>query len=246
VLARDAVWGEDTTHLGRAPDGSKVEAEVVRDLATKETVGVAVGGVPTAEDAVALLERTAQERGGWPLVRMADQGSINRDARVVARLDEERVVHLLSRVHTPTDNAATERGHGEIKGEAKLGCGVRLADVQEARERVERARLTLDEGRLRATLGWRTAAQVGRELPRADTLVDRDTMYEEACNAMEQATLGLTQRRAVLHARREALFDTLERFGLARRHVGRRPRVRPGPGPCSAAQAAVECRGAHP
>lgn len=245
VLARDAVWGEDTTHLGRLEEGAKVEAEVVKDLATQETVGLSVGGVPTAQEALALLEKTALERGGWPLVWLGDSGPINRDLKLVERLRQERVVHLLSRVHTPQDNAATEHQHGEIKGEAGLGKGVRLAALSEAAERAERARRTLDQGRRRATLGWRTAGQVGRELPRADAWVDREAFYRAACDAMEAAVLGLTNRRTLRHARREALFATLERFGLARRYVGPRPRVRPGPGTCSAPRPGVDCPGAQ-
>lgn len=243
VLARDAVWGEDTTHLGRLEDGTKVEGEVVKDLATRETVGLAVGGVPKAQDAMALLQETAEERGGWPLVWMADPGPINRDLDLVEMLRQERVVHLLSRVHTPEDNAATEHQHREIKGEAGLGKGVQLEALSEAAQRAERARCTLDEGRLRATLGWRTAAQAGREAPRADALVDRETFYRAACEAIEAAVHGLECPRDVAHARREAVFATLERFGLAERHVGPRPRVRPGPGPCSALRPGVHCPG---
>jgi hypothetical protein len=41
-----------------------------------------------------------------------------RDATLRALLDSKRVVHLLSRVHTPTDNLATEHQHGEVKREA--------------------------------------------------------------------------------------------------------------------------------
>jgi hypothetical protein len=55
-------------------------------------------------------------------------------------------------------------------------------------------------------------------------------------------TCGRTD--GILRVRREALFETLERFGLAERHVGRRPRVRPGPPACSAARPGVECPGA--
>ena len=245
VQARDALWGGDTTHLGRDAQGEKVEGEVLKDLGTQETVGLSVGGVPSSQDALAAFTRAAEERGGPPLVVMHDRGSIYRTPQYEAVLEREMVVHLFSRVHTPQDNAATEHQHAEIKGEAGLGRGVRLGTAGEADARAQRARRTLDEGRLRATLGWRTAAQVGRELPRADALVDRATFYREACAAMDAAALGLTCLRAVLHARREALFATLERFGLARRHVGRRPRVRPGPGACSAPGPGVECPGAQ-
>jgi transposase InsO family protein len=241
ILARDAVVGEDTTHLGRLADGSKVEGEVVKDLATLETVGFLVGGVPSAKDVIALLERIAEERGGWPLVWMGDQGALNREQGLCARLERERVVHLLSRVHTPTDNAATEHQHLELKGESGLGKGVTVADHEEARARFAAARTTLDEHRLRATKDWRTAADLARDLPRADAVVDRDVFYAAACSAMDAAEHGLKDRRAVLKARREALFAVLVSFGLATRHVGKRPRVRRGPPPCNAAREQVEC-----
>jgi transposase InsO family protein len=135
IVARDAVWGEDTTHLGQEEDGTKVEAEVIKDVATLETVGLSVGAVPTAADVRALLLQTAAERGGWPLVRLGDHGSINRDAGLQAMLAAEQVVHLLSRVHTPTDNGATEHQHRELKGESGLGKGVRTSP-EEARSRL--------------------------------------------------------------------------------------------------------------
>ena len=144
-------------------------------------------------------------------------------------------------MHTPTDNAATEHQHGELKGESGLGKGVTVADPEEARQRFAAARTTLDEHRLRATKDWRTAAELARDLPRADAVVDRDAFYAAACSAMEAAERGPQDRRALLKARREALFTTLVLFGLATRHVGKRPRVRRGPPPCSAVRERVEC-----
>lgn len=244
VHHRDTVWGEDTTHLGRLADGTKVEGEVLKDLATRETVGVSVGGVPTARDVLELLEQAAGERGGWPLVWMADRGAINREGALAARLTQERVVHLLSRPHTPTDNAATERQHRDLKEEAGLGKGTAVCCVEHAAAAVRAARQRLDEHRLRATLGWRTAAQVGHTLPRGDGAVDRDAFYGAATRAMQAAEDGLRTERARARARRKAVFDTLARFGLATRPVGPRPRVRPGPGACNAPAAGVQCPGA--
>lgn len=246
ILARDAVWGEDTTHLGRLVSGQSVDGELIKDLGTLETVGLSVGGPPLSEDLIRLLSQTAEDRGGWPLVWLGDMASINRDARLRALLDSERVVHLLSRVHTPTDNAATEHQHGEVKREAQLGKGVVLASAEQARERAEAARRVLDHGRLRATRGWRTAAELGRALPRADALVDREAFFRAACSAMEKATRGATTKREAQKARREAVFALLEQLGLQRTHVGLRPRVRPGPTACSAHADRVQCPGARP
>lgn len=241
MRARDAVWGEDTTHVGRCEDGAKVEAEVVKDLATLETAGLAVGAVPSAQDVIHLLERLAGERGGWPLALQVDHGSIYRAQGVIERLERERVVLVLSRVHTPTDNAATEHQHGELKRESGLGKGSIVASQAEAHERLCAARRTLDQGRRRATRGWRTAAEVAADLPRADAVVDRGAFHAAARSAMEQAVHGLTHAREACAAARAAFFQTLCAFGLATRHVGRRPRRRPGPPPCSAPGDRVEC-----
>jgi hypothetical protein len=177
-------------------------------------------------------------------VWLGDQGSINRAENVRALLAREHVVHLLSRVHTPTDNGATEHQHQELKAESGLGKGVRV-HAAEARARLEQARDLLDGNRLRATKGWRTARDLARDLPRADALVNRIAFYEAATAAMDTAAEGHSTKRAALRARRAALLDTLVRFGLATRHVGKRPRERPGPTPCTAIEVRVEVHGAR-
>ena len=69
------------------------------------------------------------------------------------------------------------------------------------------------------------------ELPRAEALVNRETFHAAACAAKEQAVLGLTERAAIEQAEQDAVWLTLERFGLARRRRGRCvvpcPRVTP-------------------
>lgn len=240
LQARDAVWGQDTTHLGRGAGGSKVEAEVIKDLGTLQTVGLSVGAAPTATDVVALLKQAARERGGLPLVHLSDHGSIYGATEVVELLKREQVVHLRSRVHTPQDNGATEHQHAELKGESGLGKGARLS-AQEAHVRIQAARTRLDGCRRRATKGWRTAEQLGRELTRADARVNRSAFYSAACSAMDKAEQGLSTCRARLKARRDALYASLEAFGLATRHVGRRPRERPGPVACNASNTQLQC-----
>ena len=72
-----------------------------------------------------------------------------------------------------------------------------MASHDVARERLGAARWTLDHGRLRATKGWRTAAQLAEDLPRADTLVDGEVFYGAACSAMEEAARGRTKVRGL-------------------------------------------------
>lgn len=224
ILGRDTVWGEDTTHLGRLDDGSECAGEHVRDLATSATVSLRAGPPPTARDVLEGLRAAAAARGGWPLVIQRDNGRVYADEGVRAELAREHVVELRSRVHTPTDNPATERAHRELKAEAGLGKGTRLSGHEEARARVASALARLHEGRLRASRGGRTTKELDAVLPRADAVVDRDRFYEATRAAVEAATRGLEDLDAARKAEREAVISTLCELGLARRHVGRRPR----------------------
>jgi transposase InsO family protein len=226
VLARDAVWCEDTTHLGRLCDFGEVSGEVITDRATLSTVSLSVGAPPTSKDAIEDLERAAARRGGWPLVLQHDRASIYGAQEVRDRLALERVVALISRVHTPTDNPVAEHVKRELKEESHLGTGVVLPSDAAAAERLSRAESCL-RVRPRASRGFRTAAELDRELPRGDTLVERARFYGEACSAIEQAVLGHTDPNAIRKAEQDAIWRTLEKHQLARLHLG--PRRAPCP-----------------
>jgi hypothetical protein len=227
VLARDAVWAEDATHVGRLVDGSELQAEVATDRATTRTVIAAVGPPASGEEIRDHLESARTERGVLPYVWQSDEGSANRSEALRVYLEAEQVIHLRSRVHTPTDNPAAEHKNRELKEETGLGEGVRLRDAGEAAERIEPAARRLDEGRLRASRGWRTAAELDHDLPHAGTFVARSVFYAEARSAMREAVLGLTDPKEIRKAEQDAIWSTLERHGLARRHVG--PRRTPCP-----------------
>jgi hypothetical protein len=223
VTAREAVWAEDATHVGRLEGGEELQAEMATDRATTRTVILAVGPPATGKDICRLLDGAKEERGALPLVWQSDEGSANRSEEVRSYLEKEQVIHLRSRVHTPTDNPVPEHKNREIKEESGLGKGVGLADASEAEERIEWARFRIDEGRLRASRGWRTAAELDQEMPRAEALVTRAQFYGEACSAMREAVLGLSDAKEIRRAEQEAVWRTLERHGAARRHVGSRP-----------------------
>ena len=222
VLYRDAVWAQDATHVGRLSSRREIQAEVATDRATTATVIAAVGPPATGEDIQAHLEGAKVEREGLPLVFQSDLGSANTSATLAAYLEKEQVIHLRSRVHTPTDNPVAEHKNRELKDESGLGKGVRLSSCEEAAARLEPARRRLDEQRLRASRRWMTAAQLDQELPRADTRVDRKLFYAEARSAMKEAVLGLTDRDEIRKAEQDAIWRTLERHGLAKLHVGLR------------------------
>ena len=243
VLGRDTIWGEDTTHAGRDETGKEIAVEHVRDRATLHTVALTAGPPPTAEDVVALLRRSALERGGWPLLLQVDPASIYASGIVRRELEAQRVVILRSRVHTPTDNPATEHAHREVKDESGLGKGVVLTGPAEAQGRLERARHVLDDGCRRISRGGYTASALDQMVPRGDAHVDRDGFYAAACAAVREAVRGLEQPRAVRKAERDAIIKTLCEFGLARVHRGPRPRAGSIPMPFQPMTCGTNCAG---
>lgn len=226
VLARDAVWAEDTTHLGRLQDAAEVSGEVITDRGTLSTVSLSVGPPPDARAVLEDLDRAARLRGGWPRVLQHDRASIYGSGLVRERLAREKAIALVSRVHTPTDNPVAEKQNRDLKEESGLGKGVVLEGDAEAAALLEPAAGRL-QVRLRATRGYRSPDELDREWPRGDALVDRARFYEEACSAMREAVLGLTDPDEIREAEQDAVWRTLEKHGLARRHVG--PRRSPCP-----------------
>jgi transposase InsO family protein len=217
VLARDVVWAEDSTHLGRLADRKAILGEVVRDIGAHRTIGLAVGGTLDAEDVVAILEEVRRRRGTLPLVWQTDNAGPYVSGETAGYLDGREVVHLRSLPRTPQHNATSERGIGELKPEAELGKGVVLESVIEPADRLAEAWWRLDHERLRPSLGFRTAAEVDEALPPWQAFVDRRTFYE----AVRRGLLEVEGRewrteRARRRARREVVLRTLERFGLVR------------------------------
>jgi hypothetical protein len=236
VLAKDAVWCEDTTHLARLPDGEEVADELITDRGTLSTVSLSAGPPPTAQDVNAELDRGAAERGGMPLVLQRDRAGIHGAKEVMDRLARDQVVTLDSRVHTPTDNPLAENRNREFKKESGLGKGVVLDRDEDAVARLAPTRRRLHV-RLRASRGWKSSAELDLELPRADALVDRARFYEEANAAKKAAVLGLSDPDEIAKAEQDAVWRTLEKHGLARLHVG--PRRTPSPRPAPVAPASA-------
>jgi hypothetical protein len=55
VLCSNAIWCQDATHLGRRADRKAVEADVVKDRGSLQTLGLSVGPSSTSGDVVLLL-----------------------------------------------------------------------------------------------------------------------------------------------------------------------------------------------
>ena len=80
--------------------------------------------------------------------------------------------------------------------------------------------LRLNRRRVRASRGYLTAAQLDGWLPRGDTLVCRESFMRAARITIELAVHDAESARARRRARREAVYCTLEGFGLVARTRG--------------------------
>jgi transposase InsO family protein len=222
VCARDVMWSMDGTHLARLPNGEPVEGQVVRETATPKILAAEIGPPADGDDVVRLLERVAQERGCLPLVLVTDNGSIYTCGKVEEWLAAHGVVHLLSLPHTPRHNPWVERTHRELKDETGLGKGAVVQDAGEVRERVDEARCRLDYVRLRARLGYTTAAAADAALTAWYDRTTRERFLAAVCRRIAEALPGLCGKRAERKARREAIYASMEEFGLIKRTRGGR------------------------
>lgn len=263
VLARDAVWCLDATHLGRDGNG-EVQGEVLKDACSSSLLMVSVGRPSTSAELIEALQPTYEARGTWPLVLMTDNGAVYCSEAFEAFLVQNGIVHLRNEPHTPQHNAVAERAHGEIKSETGLGKGSRLENLPCGRSTIVEGHQGAQDGiadpsqcpvwvedagaartkaiseehyprwwrdvrdcvhrlnhtRLRATRGYRTAAELDRTRPRAETLVSREDFLRVARFTIDLAVHDASNARARRRARREAIYCTLETFGLVTRTRG--------------------------
>jgi transposase InsO family protein len=222
VHARDALWALDATHLGRV-HGTGIEGQVARDAASRRTTALSVGRPATGADVVALLEAARRQRSALPLVLSTDNGSPYRSALVRDYLETHQVLQLFSLPRTPQHNAVAERGIGELKVDSGLGKGVALPDAETAAHCLQASVLRLDHVRLRACLGYRTAAQADAALSCADALVDRARLFEVTRCAIGRAVLGCRNARERRRAERNTILAALDLAGLTTRRRGGEP-----------------------
>ena len=226
VQARDAVWSMDATHIGGDERG-KVEAEVVREVASGRTLAIGLGPPATGRAVAKLLEVARRERGGAPLVLVSDNGAAYKSRAVGSWLARHRVVHLRSLPRTPQHNPWSEHGNAELKRETGLGKGVRVRCAWTALRGLVKAVERLDHARPRRSRGWLTAAQYDAALPPATRLVGRKRFYAACCCAIRKAVLDCDSPRERRRAERNAILKALERFGLINMTGGGAPCSRP-------------------
>ena len=236
VLARDALWGVDSTLIGRTEEG-EIHALTVRDLCVKRLLSISVGAVPTGRDVVRQLELTARARGGPPLAMLFDNGGANRAEVVQEHLAAEQVVVMWNLPYTPEHNAWTERGIEDVKAEAGLLRAQRraaealqdsvsssktgfAAKAKDLFVRLVDAWVRLDLHTPRADFLGLTPEELDRIAPRADAHVRRARFYEDVCSALESARALHAAPRARRMAEREAVWCALERAGLVTRVRG--------------------------
>ena len=116
---------------------------------------------------------------------------------------------------TPQHNAWAERAIGELKEQARAERTPREVGVLACwQARLDRARGRLNENRLRASRGFRSAEQLDKLGNPGRLEMLRRSFYTSTCEASERAVQGAQGARARRFAGRQAIFDTMEQFGL--------------------------------
>lgn len=217
ILARGAVMGQDSAHVGNCRK-KMVWAEVQKDLAILEGRSRGNGKTLTGQAMLGHLRRL-KAKGRLPLVLSTDNGSAYSCTAVEAWLKRHLVVHLRSRLRTPTDNAATERAIGEGRTLSGLGKGIQLRRAVDGPRLLDKALQVLNRAWPRSSRGGKTSRQLRQSLPHWRATVVRRVFYQTVQRAIRRRTQGLKGRK-LRRETREAIFATLSRFGLARRWKG--------------------------
>ena len=221
VTARDVIWGQDGTHVGRC-ERENVESQVMRDRGSLSVIGVGTGEVANHEAVLLLFKSVTANRGGYPLVWSRDNGSMYAHESVRIHMETHEVIELRSLPRTPEHNGAAENTNREIKDVAELGKGCALASPEAAHVKMVKAQVLLNKNRVRRSKGLKTADELDERLPSAAG-VDRTAFYQKCRSRMRHAVASAKTIRAGRLAEREAVFQTLEEYGLIKRTRGGKP-----------------------
>ena len=228
VHYRDVLWAEDGGQFGRI-EGEPLTAEILRDVATTKTLVVGIGPPASGDDLAALLHHMKTARGTLPLVLSVDNGAAQKSSDVAEYCAEEGVIVLRNLPRTPRHNPFAERAIRELREESGLKASTVLKDEAEGQARLQAAWRRLDNLHPRPRHGHRTAAVVDATMPGWYPRVSRARFYAAACRAIEEAVAACSKPRARRLAEREAIFRTLEDFGLVSRTRGGEPIPRSDP-----------------
>ncbi|MBI4878723.1 MAG: hypothetical protein HY812_03560 [Planctomycetes bacterium] len=123
------------------------------------------------------------------------------------------MVHVKNAQHTPQHILWAEHGWREVKTESGLGAPLLVPSTTAGRRRPDPAPWRLNEGRLRKTLGFRTAAERDKDpAPRYSA-----EQREAFCAAARDACATPRRRHP---AERDALWEVMESLGLITRTRG--------------------------
>jgi hypothetical protein len=226
VHFRDVLWAEDGGQFGRI-EGEPLMAEILRDVATTKTLAVGVG-TATGDDLAALLFHMKSARGTLPLVLSVDNGAAQKSREVAEYCEQEGVIVLRNLARTPKHNPFAERAIRELREDSGLDADTPLRDEAEGIARLQAAWRRIDNRHFRPKHDYKTAAAVDAATPGWYDQVDRGRFYRTARKAIAEAVSACSKPRARRLAEREAIFRTLEDFGLVSRTRGGQPIPRSG------------------
>ena len=193
-------------------DGATVEQGdlvVYRDRGSLSVRSEKCEGSVTSNDTLKLLIKL-KESGHLPLVAMSDNGSPFCAGPVKTFYKENQVIHLTSLPRVPQHNGSCENGVGDLKRSIAYGL------------MPEEACRRLNQHRRRESLNWQTPCQFEQTNFRACTNEERSKFYEATCTAINSAVLGIVSAKEKRKAEREAIFQSMESFGLITRTRGLR------------------------
>ena len=215
VKATGVILAQDGAHLGRSKAGP-VDAQVIKDRASLKIISATVG--PATEGHVRATLEKCKSEGRLPLVWSTDNGSAYVTEAVAEFLEREKVIHLKNLPRTPQHNASVERAVRELKEASALGKGTHVSH-EVARAALSRAAGAINSFRYRMG-GEETASVLDERLPTAYNLLNREEFYAECKRAMCEAGLVAVNRRAERMAKRDAIYTTLEKYGLIEMTTG--------------------------
>jgi len=193
-----------------------MHADVVKDRATMRVEAVSVGRPTCAQDTIRMLE-TLRMYGRLPLVFGTDNGGAYIARPVKDYLDFHMVIHLKNLKHTPQHNGGAERAVRESKDIVDLS----QADNSIAGCRQLAMRWAFRNANLpRQSRNWKTADQMDSSIEPWYLSIRRRDFFQAAQASIKLAVQPGMKQREACKAEREAIFQTLEGFGLILRTTG--------------------------
>lgn len=203
VLAREAVWAIDGTHLGRVRD-KPIDGQIVKDLGSLSYRSVRTGPPAKAPDVI----KTIEAGGILPLVISSDNGSAYCSEEAKAWMESRQIVHLRSLPRTPQHNGAMEVGIRQLK------------ELSKGHETLYEAACLINHNRHRGSKAYKTSAVLDAELPVAYHKVDRAMFYEKCMKRLSEVRSRSMNWREKRMQEREVIYATLEEYELIRRTGG--------------------------